>query len=196
MTACADGSEEALALANELRRHARGYRGWARDVAMGDLVCLACDLLLGRGLMYRRVLELHRASGFAIHRVHDLVSDPDLVDKLIRGRGASETQDDRAGICELARGIADDLETVAADLQLQYEDPDVPGSPAAVETCTLATLALLLPAAGRSRFVAEARGNLGTCDRWWQRVDHLVCLALGMLRLAWMMWRDGQRGRL
>jgi hypothetical protein len=60
----------------------------------------------------------------------------------------------------------------------------------------LIVLAQFLPGPDRSRFVAEAQGNLGACDRWWQRGDHLVCLALGMPRLAWMMWRDGRRGRV
>jgi hypothetical protein len=55
--------------------------------------------------------------------------------------------------------------------------------------------ASLLPAAERARFVAEAQGNLGDCDCGWQRVDHLVCLVLGMPRLAWMMRRDGRRRR-
>lgn len=56
-------------------------------------------------------------------------------------------------------------------------------------------LARFLPAAERSRFVAEAQGNLGDCEHWWPRVDHLVCLALGTPRLAWMMRREGRRGR-
>jgi hypothetical protein len=58
------------------------------------------------------------------------------------------------------------------------------------------TLARLLPAAERSRFVAEAQGNLGDCERWWQRLDHLVRMMFGTPRLAWMMWRDGRRGRV
>jgi hypothetical protein len=59
----------------------------------------------------------------------------------------------------------------------------------------LACLAHSLPAAERSRFVAEALGNLGDCEHRWQRVDHLVCLAFGMPRLGWMMRRGGRRGR-
>ena len=35
--------------------------------------------------------------------------------------------------------------------------------------------------------MAEAQGNLGDCERWWQRVDILVCLAVAMQRLAWMV---------
>jgi hypothetical protein len=58
----------------------------------------------------------------------------------------------------------------------------------------LGCLARFLPAAERSRFEAEAQGNLGVCEHWWQRVDHLICLALGTPRLAWMMWREGRRG--
>lgn len=57
-------------------------------------------------------------------------------------------------------------------------------------------LARLLPANERTRFVAEAQGNLGDCDRRWQRVDHLVGLTLGTPRLGWMMWREGRRGRV
>jgi hypothetical protein len=63
------------------------------------------------------------------------------------------------------------------------------------ETLLLRWLAWLLPAVERSRFVTEAQGNLGDCERWWQRIDHLVCLALGTPRLAWMMWRENRRGR-
>jgi hypothetical protein len=65
-----------------------------------------------------------------------------------------------------------------------------------LEGHVLRGLARLLPAAARTRFTAEARGNLGDCDQWWQRVDQLVCLALGTPRLAWMMWREGRRGRV
>ncbi|TMC01045.1 MAG: hypothetical protein E6J41_33685 [Chloroflexi bacterium] len=57
-------------------------------------------------------------------------------------------------------------------------------------------LARLQPATERSRFVAEAQGNLGDCERRWQRVDVLVCLALSTPRLAWMIWRDGRWGRV
>lgn len=64
-----------------------------------------------------------------------------------------------------------------------------------VQSRLLECLARFLPADERARFVAEARGNLGDCGRWWQRADHLVCLAIGMPRLAWMMRRDNRRGR-
>ncbi len=60
----------------------------------------------------------------------------------------------------------------------------------------LACLALLLPAVEQSRFVSEALGNLGACEHWWRRMDHLVCLAIGTPRLAWMMRREGRRGRV
>jgi len=63
------------------------------------------------------------------------------------------------------------------------------------EVRVLDCLARFLPAGERSRFVAEQRGNLGACDHWWQRVDHLACLAFGTPRLAWMMWREGRRRR-
>ena len=74
-----------------------------------------------------------------------------------------------------------------------------PGTYVTVEVSSLSRHALvrlvncfcvLLPASERSRFVAEAQGNLGDCERWWQRVDQLVGLAVGMPRLAWMMWRN------
>ncbi len=42
--------------------------------------------------------------------------------------------------------------------------------------------------------MAEESGNLGGL-RWWQRADHLVCLAVGMPRLAWTMHRENRRGR-
>jgi hypothetical protein len=64
-----------------------------------------------------------------------------------------------------------------------------------VEGWVLDCLARSLPTGERVRFVAEARGNLGDCEHWWQRVEILVCLALATPRLAWMMWRDGRRGR-
>ncbi len=57
-------------------------------------------------------------------------------------------------------------------------------------------LAGLLPAGQRPRFVAEAQGNLGDCDHWWQRVGYVRGLVFGMPRLAWMMRRDGRRGRV
>jgi hypothetical protein len=60
----------------------------------------------------------------------------------------------------------------------------------------LCVLARFLPATARPRSVAEAQGDLGDCERWWQQIDILVCLALGMPRLAWMMWRAGWRGRV
>ncbi len=56
-------------------------------------------------------------------------------------------------------------------------------------------LSLLLPAAARERFVDEEMGNLRTCKRLWQRVDHLVGLAIGTPRLAWMMQREERRRR-
>ncbi len=66
-----------------------------------------------------------------------------------------------------------------------------------LEVGVLSRLARLLPPVERSRFVAEAQGNLAYCDRRWQRVAHLVSLALGTPRLAWMMWwREGRRGRV
>jgi len=59
----------------------------------------------------------------------------------------------------------------------------------------LGLLARFLPGDERTRFVAEAIGNLGDCEHWWQRVDHLIGLAVGTPRLAWMMHRDNRRGR-
>jgi hypothetical protein len=59
----------------------------------------------------------------------------------------------------------------------------------------LGTLARFLPPDERPGFVGEAMGNLGDCERWWQRVDHLVGLMLGTPRLAWMMWRENRQGR-
>jgi hypothetical protein len=59
-----------------------------------------------------------------------------------------------------------------------------------------ACFALLLPAKAKPRFVAEAQGNLGNCERWWQRVDHPAGLVLGMPRLAWMMRHDSWRRRV
>jgi hypothetical protein len=56
-------------------------------------------------------------------------------------------------------------------------------------------MARFLPPDERSRFVAEAQGNLGDCDRWWQRVDELVMQAIGTPRLAWMMRRERRRRR-
>jgi len=63
------------------------------------------------------------------------------------------------------------------------------------EVQTLKCLARVLPASVRSRFVAEALGDLGACDHWWQRMDHLVGLAIGTPRIAWMMRREVWRGR-
>lgn len=62
------------------------------------------------------------------------------------------------------------------------------------EALVLDCLAWLLPAPQRGRFIDEQLGNLAYCGGWWQRVDHLVCLAIGTPRLAWMMRREGRRG--
>ncbi len=59
----------------------------------------------------------------------------------------------------------------------------------------LVWLARLLPAANRDRFVAEERGNLAGCERWWQRLGWLIGLAFGLPRLAWIMRREIRRRR-
>jgi hypothetical protein len=65
---------------------------------------------------------------------------------------------------------------------------------ATVQSRVVGCLAWLLPDPERARFVAEERGNLGGL-RWWERVDYLVGLTIGMPRLAWMMRRNGRRRR-
>lgn len=93
-----------------------------------------------------------------------------------------------------AHRIARDLDSIARTLR---EDCTATKSRASwgKEARMLGWLARLLPTHERSRFVSEALGNIGDCEHWYQRVDHLVCLALGTPRLAWMMRREGRRGR-
>jgi hypothetical protein len=60
----------------------------------------------------------------------------------------------------------------------------------------LGFLARFLPAERRYRFVAEELGNLAVSGHWRQRAIHLVGLVLGTPRLAWVMRREGRRGRV
>lgn len=93
---------------------------------------------------------------------------------------------------DLARNLAGRLESRASALRIGGRQNSLPGGDDRVETRVLSWLARLLPADEQSRFVAEGRGNLADCERWWQRVDHLVGLALGVPRLACMV-RSGHR---
>jgi len=93
--------------------------------------------------------------------------------------------------------LATAFDRAAETLRGRYEGTAVDTTwEARVEGRMLGWLARFLTAGDRYRFVAEAQGNLGDCEHWWQRVHHLVCLALGMPRLAWMMRRGGRRGRV
>jgi hypothetical protein len=120
----------------------------------------------------------------AIDIIH--VLDGDLFRRLVSGGDL-----DRDAVLDLAW----QMETLMAPLCADGQQRSVLRPDDEVEDRVLAWLARLLPAAERSRFVAEAHGNLGDCDRRWQRIDHLVCMAIGTPRLAWMMCRENRRGR-
>lgn len=62
---------------------------------------------------------------------------------------------------------------------------------AKVEAQVLGSLAQLLPAGERARFVAEQQGNLGDCEHWRQRVTWLCGVAIATPRLALMVRPDG-----
>jgi hypothetical protein len=64
---------------------------------------------------------------------------------------------------------------------------------ARLEARVLACLARLLPAQERQRFVVEQEGNLGDCERWWQRAVWLAGLTMGLPRFAWTMHRTERR---
>lgn len=167
---------DALALAGELGRLADGYRG----VLAGTIGAHDLDHALDRAVAHARDLD------------PDLASDlePELV-------GDRTRYIDHAFARSIHRALARALDRRALILRSMYGGGRIgPTCEASAERRLLSCLAGVLPAAERSRFVAEAQGNLGDCERRWQRIDHLVWLAIGMPRLAWMMWRDGRRGRV
>jgi hypothetical protein len=67
--------------------------------------------------------------------------------------------------------------------------------PTGAAPAMLRCMAGMLPSGRRQRFAAEAVGDLGVCENWWQRLWWLVGLAFGLPRLAWMMHREKRRDR-
>jgi hypothetical protein len=162
-------------------------RGWRSPikrtrpltVATAAEVLALVEELSHHALNYRRgcldVGSLNDALGHA----YDLGFRPDLGDGTVS-----------------KRDLAHAIDSIAVALRRQYQGATVCHHRVLqFEDCLLSCLARLLPIEVRSRFVAEALGNLGECEHWRQRGDHLVCLAVGTPRLAWMMWREGRRGR-
>jgi hypothetical protein len=174
---------DALAFAEEISRFAARYPLDSRDL---NLVLLqefaaAIDRAFDRGLLH--CLDPERAGVLDILRARSQVrlafsSDARATDPLL--------------VSNL--GV---VEQIAESLIGQFRSTWSGGNwEVQVERRVLWCLACLLPVSEQSRFVTEAQGNLGDCERWWQRVDQMVGLAFGMPRLAWMMWRDGRRGRV
>ena len=191
-------------LAAELDRIASGYR----------------ELDLGRDLDRATTLDLDLALNVALHRarVLDVYPDRDLDHLLARAldragnpvRAGEPVRDveeididiaihfDLASNLPLDRDRADTLASVLEGHAAQLYGGTRSSSRLTVtargvkaEAWVLRLMACFLPADERTLFVAETLGNLGDCEHWWQRVDHLVCLAIGTPRLAGMMWHDG-----
>jgi hypothetical protein len=189
-----DDRAELLGLADELCRLSGRYRAYGfRGIVIGvsglarDLdLAVACEGAL------TNVLAFTGASKLALQvqsRARDLEYE--------LGRVLDNAFDfDHARARALARALSRDLTYIGAALR-RFEGEEAPTRwNDKTEARLLSVLARLLPAVNRSRYVAEAQGNLGDCERWWQCVDQLVCLAIGMPRLAWMMWREERRGRV
>lgn len=168
-----DHRAEAPALADEFRRSADSYRTRARlvdpaidpaiDPTFASAVNAAYVYARGRDLELARLLDLARSFFY-------------------------ETE--RASVRDLAR----QLDGIAATLCGAYGAADASRDwESRAGRRLLVCLARFLPMDDQTRFIAEALGNLADCDHRWQRVDHLVGLALGTPRLAWMMW-IGHRG--
>lgn len=161
-----------------------------------------------------RLADYHRLLDRALSRTHELYIDapidlgrPDLDAALDRAQAYNLNLDRFRTSLEREQGIVRDivfiddlanaLDQAATTLRRRNADASVDRSwKPWDEGRLLGLLARFLPADERTRFVAEALGNVGDCDHWWQRIDHLVCLAIGMPRLAWIVRREGRRGRV
>ncbi len=56
----------------------------------------------------------------------------------------------------------------------------------------LGVMGRFLPPGRRARFVAEALGDLGSCEDQRARTGNLLGLVIGMPRLAWVMRHEGR----
>ena len=170
---------EALALAHDLTRLASNFR----DCGPIDQFLLGCKRDFERARA--RLRDLDREMDGELDRVcarrhaRNLDRRADLPHSI---RGKLFLDEARANDLERARA----LDCIAVSLAYRY---------AGAEGRLLSGLARFLPAGERFRFVAEALGNLDDCNRRWQQVDHIVRLAIGTPRLAWMMRRGSRRDR-
>jgi hypothetical protein len=175
----------------------------SRDIGRGRDLVLGLELALGLAPGLGRILALVRGRVHVVDKFLDraLGLDRDLhlgrqILDLVLDRRIGVNRDLAFGgdlVIELANRLEAEVPLLRADGQ---QGNPTRGRDHRVEARILNCMARPLPGTGRSRFVAEAQGNLGDCEHWWQRVDHLVGLAFGMTRLAWMMRRDGRRGRV
>jgi hypothetical protein len=171
---------DALALAGELQRLAEYHRLLERALCRTRAHLPEVPIDLGHPNL-DRAFERARAYGLGLDRFDaGLAREDGIVRNVV-----------------FITDLIDAFDGAAASLARRYEiEPAGVALEALAEERVLSWLARILPAGERSRFVAEAQGNLGDCERWWQRIDTLVCLALGMPRLAWMMRRGGRRRRV
>jgi hypothetical protein len=161
----------------------------ARATALDSLLASALDgaRLLASALDTACLLASHRVARTLV-LTHDRDNDSVLCYDFYRDLDSGMQYDGQAfdigGSLDAASAVVCRwVEGQGSDLSLE----------ATAEAHVLGCLARLLPAGERVRFVAEARGNLGDCVRWWQRVEDLVMLAIGTPRLAVMMRREGRR---
>jgi hypothetical protein len=155
---------------------------------------VVCDVDVDRGyehVLHRALDDSRRRRVDPRHIVRDL--DPELIRACA---GIVARTPDLKLASASASDLAGRLNFQASVLRAAPLRDNLLDQADSFATAVLTCLACFFPADERSRFVAEAHGNLGDCGHWRQRVDLLVRLALGTPRLAWMMWREGRRGRL
>jgi hypothetical protein len=187
--------EHALAGNSDLARDRDLYRDLAHDLAR-DLGRLDPGHALARALAFDLALDLDRArdsdvSSF-LNGASYLDRDRALTTGLDRARDrARELHSHLAGRAAAVRGGWLATSVLGAD----HQQSSLTRRDDRVAARVLGGLALALPAAERPRFVAEERGNLADCERWWQRVDRLTLLAIEIPRLAWTLRRETWRGQ-
>jgi hypothetical protein len=208
---------EALALAEELSGLAQRYRDIDHDldraIALDRLLYIA--LAVNRPFHRDRLLYIARAANRPFQRDLLLYLDRardraialrvlDLALALVRAREVALDLDgalarplnvdlDLDFVRNLVFHIVRDLDRAAVSLDRWFEGAvTVHNREFRVGRRLLGWIARCLPVDERSRFVAEELGHLGVLP-WWRRVDHLVEVAIGTPRQAWIMRREGGR---
>jgi hypothetical protein len=156
------------------------------------------DLDLDRTIA--RELDLDRSTVLSLPRDRDngIARDLDFARRLARGardRLASRPTRDLAGARNSAVALSVTSDRLRRIGQVHWGGGVCEAWEIRTEVRVLGCLARLLPAHERVRFVAEEKGDLGDCKRWWQRIDHLAGVAIGTPRLAWMMRRERRQRR-